>query len=64
MFKESCITCLKEVSDPVCAECYINQTMLWLKSYPVVNNIKRELLQNLKMRFVFDRINEDKCILC
>jgi len=64
MFKESCVVCFREISDPVCPDCYIQQVKMWVKHNGANEKVQEDFVEHLRRRFNFDTLNEEKCVLC
>ena len=63
MFKEACILCYREISDPICTSCYFKEVNQWLIRSHLTKEGK-ELVSHLKQRVNFETLGEEKCIIC
>lgn len=60
----SCVICEDSITDPVCVNCYINQTITLLNHLNVNSITRNIIIHKLKATSKLDTLNETECILC
>lgn len=60
----SCTICGYSISDPICSNCYIKQTLIILNDLKI-NSIAIDFIKSkLKSKFILETLNDAECILC
>jgi hypothetical protein len=65
MFKaNSCVICQYSITDPICRDCYIKETMIMLNDLRIDPMISDLINTKLKSRLPLETLNDAECILC
>jgi hypothetical protein len=62
--KEVCEICLHTITNPICADCYLNHARSWLIDFGACNMEIRRALKEIKSRLPEETLNEHECIIC
>jgi hypothetical protein len=64
MIKELCVECCRDITDPVCTDCYVKQVQTWLDHNNAPSSFKNKFMTALKSKFFHVTDNDGNCVLC
>lgn len=64
MENETCQLCLQEITNPICASCYLKHARHWLRDFGLTEGQADIAIKKIKEKLPEETLNEHECIIC
>lgn len=64
MENETCQVCLRRITNPICAGCYLRHARYWLRDFGLTEEQADKAIEKIKKRLPRETLNEHECVIC